>query len=483
MVRVRRTAAGGPAYGESRYPPTPSAIDTCHASECASLIQMYEGRWRRQWLRVPVDYDDFQDLVDEVSALLGAPATLEDRDFRLIAFGVHDSEDDAAVDPVRTRSILTRRSTAEVRAWFERFGIARATAAGPYPRRTRRGRASRPAVPAGPARRVSSTATSGCWTRPSTPPRSSTRRWRWPPGSASGWRRVPAGRRRGRPGAARPADRGGQGRPGRAAEDALRIALGRGRGRAARAGVRVAADRRRQAAAPGGPRWTGMTRSATTCRGCARCRAPPRWCGCRGGGAAGRWRCSYGCARRWCWRPRGPRRPGCSPRSAGPCGPARPPARTPGRAQSGAWPRGGAVGRREVSAAGVSDSRTSLGELPDAWREATAAARAARAQPLLGPVAKWSSLGPYRLLTALPPDAASDPAVAPLLTPAHRELAHTAEVFLDHAGQAGRTATALAIHRQTLYYRLSRIEQLTGLDLADGESRLLLHMALKAARL
>lgn len=76
--------------------------------------------------RVPGEYGDFQDLVDEVSALLGAPATLEDRDFRLIAFGVHDS-DDSAMDPVRTRSILTRRSTAEVRAWFERFGIARAT--------------------------------------------------------------------------------------------------------------------------------------------------------------------------------------------------------------------------------------------------------------------------------------------------------------------------------------------------------------------
>ena len=48
---------------------------------------------------------------------------------------------------------------------------------------------------------------------------------------------------------------------------------------------------------------------------------------------------------------------------------------------------------------------------------------------------------------------------------------------------AGRTAAELGIHRQTLYYRLSRIEQLTGLDLDDGEDRLLLHMTLKAARL
>ena len=62
-------------------------------------------------------------------------------------------------------------------------------------------------------------------------------------------------------------------------------------------------------------------------------------------------------------------------------------------------------------------------------------------------------------------------------------VARTAEVFLDHAGQAGRTAAALAVHRQTLYYRLSRIEQLTGLDLADGRARLLLHITLKSARL
>ncbi|MGW2116393.1 PucR family transcriptional regulator, partial [Streptomyces zhihengii] len=94
-----------------------------------------------------------------------------------------------------------------------------------------------------------------------------------------------------------------------------------------------------------------------------------------------------------------------------------------------------------------------------------------------------SEIGAYRLLTALPADTAGDRSVRGLLAPAHRELARTAEVFLDHAGQAGRTAAALGIHRQTLYYRLSRVEQLTGLDLDDGEHRLLLHMALKGHRL
>ncbi|MBT2438729.1 helix-turn-helix domain-containing protein, partial [Streptomyces sp. ISL-36] len=132
--------------------------------------------------------------------------------------------------------------------------------------------------------------------------------------------------------------------------------------------------------------------------------------------------------------------------------------------------------------AGIAEPRRGLPALDAAWHEAAASARAAIAQPALGPLARWAAIGPYRLLTGLP-TAEPDPAVRALLAPSHGELARTAEVFLDHAGQAGRTAAALGIHRQTLYYRLSRVEQLTGLDLDAGEDRLLLHMALKAAKL
>ena len=93
---------------------------------------MYEGvRKVRDNARVTSEHrGDYEELVDEISELLGAPATLENRDFELIAFGAYDSEGDldaSALDPVRTRSILTRRSTSAVRSWFEGFGITRAT--------------------------------------------------------------------------------------------------------------------------------------------------------------------------------------------------------------------------------------------------------------------------------------------------------------------------------------------------------------------
>jgi hypothetical protein len=378
------------------------------------------------------DLGGVQDLVDEVSALLGAPATLEDRDFRLIAFGVHDSDDDAAMDPVRTRSILTRQSTAEVRAWFERYGIARATA----PVR----------IPAAPSTGVFRG-------RLCLPVRHGgvVYGYVWLLDEAD---HSPAQLDAAMAVAARIGDR-----------LAAASLAGAETGRALRALLTAASAAARDSAEESLRAALGPDADEPHALVCVRHQADDLP-GVR----------TIPSAAAICRVPDRPRESVAllvrlrSPHLLA-------------AARAAAARLLDALAAPEGVVAGVSASRGTLADLPGAWREAAAAARAAQAQPLLGPIAKWSGLGPYRLLTALPPDIPPDPAVAPLLTPAHRELAHTAEVFLDHAGQAGRTATALAIHRQTLYYRLSRIEQLTGLDLSDGESRLLLHMALKAARL
>ncbi|MFZ3560009.1 PucR family transcriptional regulator [Streptomyces sp. BH055] len=382
---------------------------------------------------------DYQELVDEISALLGAPATLENRDFRLIAFGaqVTDSEfDEAALDPVRTRSILTRGSTSAVRSWFEGFGITSAKEpvripatpeAGVY-----RGRICLPV-------RHHGFVLGYVWLLDDDPG------------------------------------------PTQEQLDAAMEVTGR-------IGAQLADE------AQAGADLTREFHSVLTAeRGWQRDMAVAALRTALGSRAPGLH--TVVCVAPW---------PSADPDDA-------PSVRTIPAADALCTVPWGVTGQclallvrlrsREALApaltaaaklraragspvaAGVGAARDDLAELATAWQEATAAARAALADPRLGPDAQWSSIGPYRLLTALPAEAAHDPAVAPLLSPAHRQLARTAEVFLDCAGQAGRTAAALGIHRQTLYYRLSRVEQLTGLDLDEGEDRLLLHMGLKASRL
>ncbi|GHE73524.1 PucR family transcriptional regulator [Streptomyces spiralis] len=395
----------------------------------------------RENARVTADYKgDYQELVDEISELLGAPATLENRDFVLIAFGAYASEEDldpSALDPVRTRSILTRRSTAAVRRWFEGFGITRATGpvripptpeAGVY-----RGRICLPV-------RHRGVVLGYVWLLEDDP-------------GPTEQQLAAAMRVTARIGAllADEAQHGAdltrelravltaeRGWPRDAAVAELRTALG----------VRADGPHTVVCVAPWPSADPDDAPSVRTLPGATALCAVP-------------WGATAQClALLVRLRSTDTLTPAVS-------------AATRLLERAG----GGAV------AGGIAAGRTGLAELGSAWAEASAAARAALAEPRLGPVAEWASIGPFRLLTALPPEAAQDPAVRALLSPAHQELARTAEVFLDCAGQAGRAAAELGIHRQTLYYRLSRVEQLTGLDLDDGEDRLLLHMALKAARL
>lgn len=463
---------------------------------------------------------DYEELVDEISELLGAPATLENRDFELIAFGAYDSEGDldpSALDPVRTRSILTRRSTAAVRAWFEGFGITRATGpvripptpeAGVY-----RGRICLPVRhrgvvhgyvwllddDPGPSERqltaaMGVTARIGALladeaqhgadlSRELRAVLTAERGWQsdmavaelrtalgpradglhvllcvapWPsadPDDAPSVRAVPGATalctlpwgataqclalliRLRSPDVLTPATTAA----GRLLE---RARGGSGAGSAGGSGPPSSAARGSGGSGPGGNATGGADGSAMGATG-----GPGTASGTGTAGRAGGAGSGAGAA---------------TPRSG---------------------PVAGSAPSRTGPAAGVATPRSGLADLATAWAEASAAARAALAEARFGPVARWASIGPFRLLTALPPEVAHDPVARTLLAPVHHELARTAEVFLDCAGQAARAAAELGIHRQTLYYRLSRIEKLTGLDLDDGEDRLLLHMALKAHRL
>ncbi|MFD7918681.1 PucR family transcriptional regulator [Streptomyces sp. NPDC059740] len=430
---------------------------------------------------------DYQQLVDEISAVLQAPATLEDRDFRLVAFGVQETREgdeeaeEALLDPVRTRSILRRRSSAAVRAWFEGFGITRATAPLRIPpdpaAGVLHGRICLPVRHGGIVHGYVWLLDDGHLTDlvlggPGVPPdprveqamESAYRIGELMAAQAGGGaelagllRALLTAQARNRPEAAA------------ALREALRLPAGRPYALV----VVLPWGERSQSAVSGQPGLLAACR-LTTALG-------------RGEAGAG-----PGDGRPDAAFPAGGEEDLLAAlvrlRTSGSAGPADTVAEhllgAP-RAASGTGPAGpadGAGGAGGPGAAGVADVRSDLAALPAAFGEAVAAARAARAEPSLGPVAHWADLGPYRALTALPPGP-PDAAVTELLRPAHRELARTVEVFLDLAGAAGRTAAELGVHRQTLYYRLHRAEQLTGLDLDSGGDRLLLHLELKRARL
>lgn len=137
---------------------------------------------------------------------------------------------------------------------------------------------------------------------------------------------------------------------------------------------------------------------------------------------------------------------------------------------------------------GIGAATDELAEAAGSYRQARLAARVAGIVPLHGPVASWDRLGVYRTLAQLPPEELTTEALHPglvalLQTEGCATLVQTLECYLDRAGHVKATAEALVVHRTSLYYRLSRIEALTGTDLDDGDDRLALHLGLKMARL
>jgi DNA-binding PucR family transcriptional regulator len=74
-----------------------------------------------------------------------------------------------------------------------------------------------------------------------------------------------------------------------------------------------------------------------------------------------------------------------------------------------------------------------------------------------------------------------DPAVRRLLEQDDAELQATALAYLEAGGNVQETAAALNVHRQTVYYRVQKIEQITGLVLSRGDHRLVLHLGLTMA--
>jgi purine catabolism regulator len=136
-------------------------------------------------------------------------------------------------------------------------------------------------------------------------------------------------------------------------------------------------------------------------------------------------------------------------------------------------------------ALGVSDVLGRPDRLPDAAREAGWAESAAR--NLGRPLVRYGESTPLFLPRTLgEAEAAADHILGPLIAydEAHRtELMRSLDVFLEHNRSWQRSAEALFVHKQTLVYRMHRIEELTGRDLRNTGDVVQLWLALRSLEL
>jgi PucR family transcriptional regulator, purine catabolism regulatory protein len=135
--------------------------------------------------------------------------------------------------------------------------------------------------------------------------------------------------------------------------------------------------------------------------------------------------------------------------------------------------------------AGMSGPAGSLTEWPAVHQQAVQAMQLGRRLGL-NHLVEFDSLGIYQLLAQLDGITAVQSFCRQLIGPLadydqrHRSnLVQTLDAYFQHHGNISQTAEALFVHRNTLLYRLERIQELTGKRLDQSDMRLSFHLALK----
>lgn len=137
---------------------------------------------------------------------------------------------------------------------------------------------------------------------------------------------------------------------------------------------------------------------------------------------------------------------------------------------------------------GVGSKQHALSGARSSYDQAKVVSRVASTVKTFGLLTKWEELGVYSLLGRVNSqdlELSNYPQALLELAASKNpiQLLETVEHYLDLAGDAQQTATALHIHRATLYQRLAKIEEISGLDMRNGADRLSLHLGIKLARL
>jgi sugar diacid utilization regulator len=129
-------------------------------------------------------------------------------------------------------------------------------------------------------------------------------------------------------------------------------------------------------------------------------------------------------------------------------------------------------------------------ELPRAASEALLAANVAEGDSAGAPLA-FEQTGAYRLLLSAMSENPNElqrfyaETVEPLVAYDEQyetDLVRTLETFLEADGNVAGTAQRLFTHRHTIYYRLERVRELSGLDVSSSDGREKLSLGLKAMR-
>ncbi|MGW8249427.1 MAG: PucR family transcriptional regulator [Anaerolineales bacterium] len=136
---------------------------------------------------------------------------------------------------------------------------------------------------------------------------------------------------------------------------------------------------------------------------------------------------------------------------------------------------------------GVGSSVSTLEGWRTSLREAGQALELARRLGTGSPM-YYPDLSVYRLLFQLEhsPEIISfqQETLGPLLEmEGSGELVHTLETYFEYNGNLSQAAEGLFIHRNTLIYRLERIQSITNLDLDNPEERLAVQLALRIYRM
>ena len=124
-----------------------------------------------------------------------------------------------------------------------------------------------------------------------------------------------------------------------------------------------------------------------------------------------------------------------------------------------------------------------LVQLSTALDRAERTRRAVRAGARVDPPT-WDRLGSWQLVVTAPDELRPKdihPGVGALRALPRADLLDTARVVLERGGDIVASAEELHLHRTTLYYRLERIEALTGVDLKSGAARVDLQFAIRLA--